>query len=417
MENQKRRVVVTGMGVIAPNGIGLAEFWESLINGRSAVKKISYFDASSYPCQVAAEVSKFEPIDYMDLKTSKRIDKFAQFALGASILAIEDANLNLNKIDSYKIGCAFATGIGGGICKENQHLIFIEKGIKRINPFAAIMICPHSAVGIISEKLKIKGPNLTISSGCTSGLDAVYSACNLIKSGDAEIMIVGAGEAPITPYITAIFCAARLLSSNSSENPEETVKPYDKFASGTALGEGGAVLILEELKNALKRNAKIYGEILGCASCNEAYNIFKIDPSGDTTAEVIKKAIENSKLNKDQIEYINAHGNGSHEYDLNETIGIKKVFNNLSKLIPISSIKPVTGQSFSVTGILQIITSLLVINNKIIPPTLNHKVPANGCDLDYVPERFRKKDVNIALINAIGYGGAHTALIVKNFIY
>ncbi len=411
MLENNRRVVVTGMGVIAPNGIGIDQFWDSLIHGRSGVKKISYFDSSSYPRQVAAEVTQFEPSDYMDSKTAKRLDKFAQFALAAAKMAVEDSKLVINSLDPYKIGVACATGIGGGICKENQHIIFMEKGLKRMSPLAAVMICPHSAAGIISENLKIKGPNFTISSGCTSGLDAIYLAYNTIKLGDADIMLVGAGEAPITPFITTIFCAAGLLSKYNGK-PEETVKPYDKFGSGTVLGEGGAVIVLEELGNAIKRGANIYGEILGYASCNEAYDIFRIDPQGETTEAVIKKAINNANLSLEDIEYINAHGNGSPEYDLNETVAIKKVFGDIAKSIPVTSIKPVTGQSFSVTGILQTITSLLVINHSIIPPTLNHKTPAPGCDLDYVPNRYRYKKVNIALINALGYGGGHTCIIV-----
>jgi 3-oxoacyl-[acyl-carrier-protein] synthase II len=413
---EKRRVVVTGMGVVAPNGIGVDNFWDSLVNGRSGVRKITHFDASSYPCQVAAEVPDFDPTDYMDPKTAKRLDRFAQFALAASKMAFEDSKLNLNLIDPYRIGVICATGIGGGECKENQHIIFMEKGIKRISPFAAVMICAHSAAGIISCEMGIKGPNTTISSGCTSGFDAIYSAYNTIKLGDADVMFVGAGEAPITPYIIGIFCACGLLSKDNGE-PEKTIKPYDIHGCGTALGEGGAILILEELQSALKRKAKIYGEILGYNSCNEAYNIFKIDPSGETTAIGIKKAIENARIGLEDVDYINAHGNGSPEYDLNETVAIKKVFGKLAISIPVTSIKPITGQSFSVTGILQMITSLLVFEHNIIPPTTNHKVSPPGCDLFYVPNHFIKKEVNVALMNSLGYGGGHTILIAGKFKY
>ncbi|MBS3919066.1 MAG: beta-ketoacyl-ACP synthase II [Deltaproteobacteria bacterium] len=416
MDNQKRRVVITGMGVVAPNGIGIDNFWDSLVHGRSAVRRITHFDASSYPCQVAAEVPDFDPTDYMDPKTAKRLDKFAQFALVASKMAVEDSKFDLDLIDPYRIGVAIATGIGGGECKENQHIIFMEKGVKRISPFTAVMICTHSAAGIISCELGVKGQNITISSGCTSGLDAIYSAYNAIQLGDADIMFAGAGEAPITPYIIAIFCAAGLLSRDNGE-PERTIKPYDSRGEGTVLGEGGAILILEELQSALKRKAKIYGEILGYASCNEAYNIFRIDPSGEATAMVMKKAIEIAHLSIKDIDYINAHGNGSPEYDLNETVAIKKVFGKSANSIPVTSIKPVTGQSFSVTGILQMITCLSVIKHGIIPPTMNHTIPSIGCDLDYVPNHFRKKEVNIALMNALGYGGGHTALIAGRFNY
>jgi 3-oxoacyl-(acyl-carrier-protein) synthase len=317
-------------------------------------------------------------------------------------------------MDPYKVGVVIATGIGGGESKENQHLIFMEKGIKRISPFAAVMICTHSAAGIISCELGIKGPNTTISSGCTSGLDAIYAAYNAIKLGDADIMLAGAGEAPITPYIVAIFCSCGLLT-RSNGDPKRAIKPYDNNADGTVLGEGGAVLVLEELQSALKRKAKIYGEISGYASCNEAYNIFKIDPSGEATSVVIKKALENAHLRPQDIDYINAHGNGSPEYDLNETLAVTKAFGELAYRIPITSIKPVTGQSFAVTGILQTITCLLVIRNSIIPPTINHVNPRSRCNLDYVPNHFRKCEVNNALMNSLGYGGGHTVVIVSKF--
>jgi 3-oxoacyl-[acyl-carrier-protein] synthase II len=317
-------------------------------------------------------------------------------------------------MDPYKVGVVIATGIGGGECKESQHLIFMERGIKRINPYAAVMICTHSAAGIISCELGIRGPNTTISSGCTAGLDAIYAAYNAIKLGDADIMLAGAGEAPITPYIVAIFCSCGLLTKSNGD-PKKAIKPYDNHADGTVLGEGGAVLILEELQSALERKARIYGEISGYASCNEAFNIFKIDPSGETTSVVIKKAIENAHLKPQDIDYINAHGNGSPEYDLNETLAIRKAFGELASRIPITSIKPITGQSFALTGILQMITCVLAIRNSIIPPTINHESPRPDCNLDYVPNHFRKCEVNNALMNSLGYGGGHTAVIVSKF--
>ena len=409
---EKRRVVITGMGVVAPNGIGVENFWDSLVHGRSGIGRITHFDASSYPCQIAAEVKDFDPTDYMDFKTSKRLARFAQFALAASRMAVDDAKLDLHLIDPQRIGVIIGTGIGGGECKETQHIVFMEKGLKRMSPYAAVMICTHSAAGIISCELGIKGQNMTVSSGCTAGLDAIYSAHNAIKYGDADIMIVGAGEAPITPYINAIFYTCGLLSRKNGD-PSKVVKPFDVHGDGTVLGEGGAVLILEDLQSALKRKSRIYGEILSYASCNEAYSIFKIDPSGDGTVAVMKKAIENANLRVEEINYINAHGNGVPEYDLNESVAIKKVFGKSAYSIPVTSIKPITGQSFSVTGVLQMITCLLVINHSIIPPTINHTTPLKNCDLDYVPNLFRKKEVNIALMNALGYGGGHTALIVS----
>ncbi len=411
---EKRRVVITGMGVIAPNGIGVDAFWDSLVHGHSGIRKITHFDASTYPCQVAAEIPGFYPKDYMDPKTAKRLARFAQFALAASRMAIEDSKIDLSSTDPYRIGVIIGTGIGGGDCIEDQYTIFLEKGIRRLSPYGAVMICTHSAAGIISQQFGLKGPNTTIAAGCTSGLDAIYSAYNTIRLGDADIMLAGAGEAPITPCSIALFCVSGLLSRNNGD-PSTTLRPYDFNGDGTVLGEGGALLILEDLQSALKRKAKIYGEILGYASGNEAYNIFDIDPSAEAASIVMTKAIENAHLKPVDIDYINAHGNGSPEYDLNETLTIKKVFGELAFRIPVTSIKPITGQSFSVAGILQAITSLLVINKGIIPPTINHERPHPNCDLDYVPHRFRRAEVNRALINSSGYGGGHTVMIVGKF--
>ena len=410
----RRRVVITGMGVVAPNGIGIENFWDSLVHGRSAIRKITHFDASSYPCQVAAEVSDFDPTAYMPPKTAKRAARFAQFVLAASRMALEDSKLDLGSIDPYTIGVILGTGIGGGDCIEEQYSIFMEKGIKRLSPFGAVMICTHSAAGLISCEFGLKGPNTTIAAGCTSGLDAIYSAYNAIRIGDADIMLAGAGEAPITPCSIALFCACGLLSKSNGD-PDKILRPYDVNGKGTVLGEGGALIILEELQSAISRRARIYGEVLGYASGNEAYNIFEIDPTAESASVVMRKALKRAGLDPEEIDYINAHGNGSPEYDLNETLTIKNVFGELAYKIPISSIKPVTGQSFSVTGILQMISSLLVMDRSIIPPTLNHKDPHPKCDLDYVPYHFRKAEVNTVLMNSLGYGGGHTVLIAKKF--
>jgi 3-oxoacyl-[acyl-carrier-protein] synthase II len=403
------------MGVVAPNGIGIENFWDSLVHGRSGIRRITHFDPSSYPCQVAAEVPDFNPTDYMAPKTVKRLARFAQFALAASKMAIEDSKIDLSTVDLYRIGVTIGTGIGGGDFSESHYSAFMEKGVKRLSPFAAIMICTHSAVGIICYELGLKGYNTTVASACNSGLDALCLAYNSIRLGDADIMLTGAGEAPITPYIVALFCAGNILTRNNGTRPREALRPFDRDGDGIVLGEGGASLILEDLEHALKRKAKIYGEILGYASGNEAYDLFKIDPSGNTASMVMKKSITNANLEPSDINYINAHGNGLIEYDLNETSAIKKAFGELAYQIPVTSIKPITGQSFSVTGILQMITCLLVINKNIIPPTINQFNRHPNCDLDYVPNHFRKCEVKTALMNAHGFGGSHTVMIISRF--
>jgi 3-oxoacyl-[acyl-carrier-protein] synthase II len=413
---EERRVVITGMGVVAPNGIGIENFWKSLVQGKSGVAKITHFDASSYPCQVAAEVLGFDPARYMDPKTAKRLSRFAQFALAASRLAVEDSEIDLTRIDPFRTGVVIGTGIGGGESIENQFSIFMEKGIKRLSPFAAVMICTHSAAGIITCELKIKGPNTTVAAACNSGLDAIYLAYNSIRFGDADLMLAGAGEAPITPCNTGIFCANGTLAKTNGAFPEETLKPFDADARGTVLGEGGGIVVLEDLQHALERKAKIYGEIVGYASGNESYDLFDIEPTGNTAARVMTKAVENAGLEPKDIDYISAHGNGLLKHDLIETLSIKNAFGELAYQIPVTSIKPITGQSFALTGVFQMTTCLLVIKEGIIPPTINHVNPQPDCDLDYVPHRYRKMKVDTALMKARGFGGSHTSLIVKKFI-
>jgi 3-oxoacyl-[acyl-carrier-protein] synthase II len=403
-------VVITGMGVVAPNGIGTETFWNSLLHGRSAVDRITRFDASSYPCQLAAEVSNFDPTDYMDPRTARRLDRFAHFALASSAMAINQSELKIPYKNPYRIGVFVGTAIGGGETIETQHLIFVEKGFKRIMPFTVEAISTHSASALISQSFGLKGPNTTTSSGCNSGMDACYMAYNSIRLGDADVIVVAAGEAPITPYTVGIFSAVGVLSTQNGD-PRAVVKPYDIDASGMILGEGGGALILEELHHAMDRGAKIYGEILGCSSVTEGY-MFGTKTDTEVMAKAYEEALDKSHLNSKDVQYINSHGNGILEYDAGETESIKKAFGELAYKIPVSTIKPVTGQSLSATGIYQVITSLLAITHNIIPPTTNHKNPAPGCDLNYVPGHYIEKDVNVAIMNAHGFGGRHTVLVI-----
>lgn len=412
---EKRRVVITGMGVVAPNGIGIDNFWDSLVHGQSAVRRITHFDASSYPSQIAAEVPEFDPTDYMDPKTEKRLARFAQFALAASEMAIEDSELNLDHEDPYKAGVYIGTAMGGMDVIQSQHAIFMEKGLKRMSPFAVVSSSTHSASAIIACNFGLKGTNTTVSAGCNSGLDATFLAYNAIRLGDADVMIMGAAEAPITPCTYASFCAIG-LHSRENNNPKKAVKPYDINADGMVLGEGAAILVLEELQRAIKREAKIYGEILGYSSLNEAFDFIEVDTSCETMALDIETALKKASLDLCELDYINSHGNGILSYDILETEAIKRVFGELAYTIPMSSIKPITGHSISATGIWQTIASLLAIKNNIIPPTINIENPDPKCDLDYVSKGFRKKEVRTALINTHGFGGRLTSLIVTKFL-
>lgn len=410
----QKRVVVTGMGVVAPNGIGIDNFWDSLVHGRSGVRKITHFDASSYPSQIAAEVPDFNPTDYMDSKTEKRLSRFAQLALASAQMAVEDSQIDFTTEDPYRVGVYIGSAIGGVDVIETQHAIFMEKGFHRVSPLTVVSSSTHSASGIISCQFNLQGTNTTIAAGCNSGLDAAFLAFNAIRTGDADIMVTGAGESPITPYIYAAFCASSNLSKGNQE-PEKALKPYDINADGMVLGEGGAILILEELHHALNRGAKIHGEILGYSSLNEAFDLFGVGTRNGTMAANFRQVIEKAKVPITEIDYINAHGNGILPYDISETEAIKGVFGELSHNIPVTSIKPITGHSIAATGINQIITSLLTIKHGIIPPTMNLEAPAPQCDLNYVPNKALRTEVKTVLINAHGFGGRITSLIVRKF--
>jgi 3-oxoacyl-[acyl-carrier-protein] synthase II len=409
---EKRRVVITGMGVVAPNGIGIENFWDSLVHGRSGVKKINHFDVSTYLCQIAGIVTDFNPTDYMDFKAAKRLSRFAQFALAASQMAAEDSGIDFSREDPNRMGVFVGTAIGGGDVIETQHNIFIEKGAKRIAPFAVVSISTHSASGAISCEFNLKGPNTTIASGCNTGLDTAYLAFNEIRLGDADVMVVSAGESPVTPYIQALFSATGFLSRENQE-PWKAVKPYDLNADGIVLGEGGASIILEELRHALERGARVYGEIVSYSSLNEAFDLVEVSPDNTTSTLNFKQVLERGNIDIREVDYINAHGNGLLSYDITETKAIKEVFGELAYNIPVTSIKPITGQSMSAVGAYQIITSLLAMKHSIIPPTINLRDPAPECDLNYVANGFIKKEVQTALINAHGFGGRLTALIVR----
>jgi 3-oxoacyl-[acyl-carrier-protein] synthase II len=411
---EKRRVVITGMGVVAPNGIGIENFWDSLVHGRSGIRKITHFNASSYPCQVAAEVPDFDPTDYMDLKTARRIGRFAQFALAAAKMAVNDSDIDFGREDPYRIGNFVGTGIGGGDIIETQNEIFSEKGFKRISPHTAISVSTHSASGIIACEFNLKGPNTTIAAGCNSGLDALYLAFNAIRFGDADMILVAAAEAPITPFCYAIFCASGNLSRETFE-PLKAVKPYDLNADGMVLGEGGGALIVEELKHALERKTKIYGEIIGYSAANEAFDLFGIGTESGPMIYNLKQALNRASLKTTDIDYINAHGNGILSYDIGETEAVKGAFAELAYSIPVTSIKPITGHSISATGIWQTITCFLAMKHSIIPPTINIQNPAPGCNLNYIPNHYVRKEVQAAMINSHGFGGRLTALVVRKF--
>lgn len=396
-----RRVVITGLGVVAPNGIGKEEFWDSLISGRSGIGRITSFDTSGLPVQIAGEVKGFDPTKYMTPKRAKVMTKVTQFAVASAKMAVEDAGLEITDSNREEIGVCF-----GNICGrpdfEEDYRRYLKRGYKGLHPLSAASFCPHSLTAYVSTELGIKGVAETISSGCTAGLDAIIWGFSQIRKGMAKVVISGGADAFLSPFTFAAACASGNLSRSGC-------RPYDLNHDGIVLGEGGAAVVLEDLENALSRGANIYAEILGFGWASEGG--MGGDTSGEAAARAIKSALSMAGLDPTEIDYINSHGNGMPHYDLAETRGFKLVFGDRIYNLPVSSIKPITGQAFSATGVYQVISVCMTLKTSVVPPTLNHEIPDSECDLDYVPGKVRKGRIKKALVNAQNFG-THTVLIL-----
>jgi 3-oxoacyl-[acyl-carrier-protein] synthase II len=408
---EKRRVVITGMGVVAPNGIGVDNFWDSLVHGRSAIRRITHFDASSYPCQVAGEVDQFHPYNFMSSKNAKRATRYAQFALVAAISAVEDSGLSTKELETRNVGIFIANSIGGVDLLEQQLFILHEKGLRRLNPATAALAYPQSAASLLAVEFRIKGPTMTIATGCPGGIQAIDMATQLMHKGEIDIAIVGGTETPITPFTLAAFCASKGLSEANGA-PERASRPFDRTRSGYILSEGAGVVILETLERALSRSPRVYGEILGCSSTNDGYSIFDIDPSGDGLYRAMKNALKEANISPAEVDYISAHAPSIVLTDQVETAAIKKTFGELAYQIPVSSIKSMIGQPLAAAGIFQLISCLLGFRDQIIPPTINYEFPDPHCDLDYVPNCARRSELKVNLINTHGFGGINASAVV-----
>lgn len=405
-----RRVAITGLGVIAPNGIGKEEFWSNLISGRSGIGRITTFDASKLPVQIAGEVKDFDPAKYISSKRIKHLTKVAQFAIASAKMAVEDAKLEVTDANRERIGVCFGNLYGKPDVFETDYQRYLKKGVKGIHPLTSVNSCPHSLTVYVSNELGLRGITGTIASGCTAGLDAIIWGFSQIRDNKAEVIIAGGAESILYPFMFSAACASGNFSEEKEE-PEKACKPYDLNRSGIVLGEGGAAVVLEDLEHALDRGAEIYGEILGFGLSTEEEGITKVDISGESIAKAIKQALAMARLDLSDIDYINAHGNGMRNYDIAETNGFKLVFDDKAYNIPVSSIKPITGQSLSVTGVLQVIASCLILRAGILPPTINYETPDPKCDMDYVPNRARRARVRNILINAQNFG-THTVIIL-----
>lgn len=410
----KRRVVITGMGVISPIGIGKEAFFSSLKEGKSGVGLISRFNPEGLSTKIAAEVKDFEPIAYIDKKEAKRMDRFTQFAVAASKMALEDAIMNHEEIDEDRMGVCLGSGIGGIETFENQHKVMTDKGVGRVSPFFIPMMISNIASGYISMTFNAKGPNMTVVTACASATNAIGEAYRIIERNDADIMITGGTEASITPLSIAGFCSMKALSERNDE-PEKASRPFDKDRDGFVMGEGSGILILEELEHAQKRGARIYGEIVGYGSTADAYHITAPAPDGEGALKAMKKAMQDACINPEQIDYINAHGTSTELNDKYETMAIKKLLGQHAYKVSVSSTKSMTGHLLGAAGAVEAIACLMTINEGIIPPTINYSKADENCDLDYVPNICKKASVNYAMSNSLGFGGHNASIILKKY--
>lgn len=411
---EKRRVVITGLGLVTPLGIGVNETWEGLLQGRSGVGKITLFDASSYPVQIAAEVKNFDPSQYIEPKEIKKMDRFIHFAIAATEMAMKDSGLKITPENAPRVGVIIGSGMGGLPMIEHYHKTLLEKGHRRISPFFIPMIIINLAAGHISIRYGAKGPNSSPCTACATGSHSIGDAFRIIQRGDADAMIAGGTEAVITPMGIAGFTAMKALSTRNDE-PERASRPFDIDRDGFVMGEGAGILILEELGHALRRGAKIYGEIIGYGMSGDAYHITAPAPEGEGAARCMEAAIRDAGIRPEEVDYINAHGTSTKYGDELETMAIKKVFGDHAYKLSVSSTKSMTGHLLGAAGGVEAVITVLSIYNNIIPPTINLEKPDPACDLDYVPNKARKAEVKCAISNSFGFGGTNACLIFKKF--
>ena len=411
----KRRVVITGVGMITPLGIGVEQSWEGLLAGRSGIGKITQFDAANFPTRIAGEVDGFNPEEYIEPKEIKKMDRFIHFALAAAQMAMNDSGLKITAENAERAGVIVGSGIGGLRSIEHYHSVLLEKGPRRITPFFIPMLVVNLASGQISIRFGAKGPNSAVVTACATGSHAIGDAFKIIQRGDADAMIAGGTEAVITPLGIGGFNAMKALSTRNDE-PEKASRPFDMDRDGFIMGEGAGIMILESLETALERGAGIYAEIAGYGMAADAYHITAPSPNGEGAARCMKMALQDAGVGPSVVNYINAHGTSTKAGDEIETYAIKTVFGEYAYKIPVSSTKSMTGHLLGAAGGVESVVSILSIRNDIIPPTINLDTPDPECDLDYVPKQARRTTVNYALSNSFGFGGTNACLLFRKFI-
>lgn len=410
----QHRVAVTGIGVVSPIGIGKDRFWESLVAGRSGVGRITRFDVSGWDTQIAAEVRDFDPLLWMERKEVRRNDRFVQFAYAASRLALDDAQFAITRENAPRVGILIGSGIGGAETWEEQHRILIEKGPNRVSPFFIPMIIINMASGVVSILLGARGPNASVVTACATGGNAIGDATRIIQRGEADVMLAGGSEATITPLSLAGFVSMKAMSRRN-DAPERASRPFDANRDGFVMGEGSGVVLLENLEQALRREAHIYGELVGYGMSGDAYHITQPDPEADGASRSIRNALHDARMEPSEIDYINAHGTSTPYNDRTETLAIKKVFGDHARRVAVSSTKSMTGHLLGAAGGVELVACALALEHQILPPTINYETPDPECDLDYVPNTARPAAVRTAMSNAFGFGGHNAILILRKY--
>src|SRR5438067_2399882 len=417
-----RRVVVTGLGALTPVGNTAEELWSALKQARSGVGPITKFDATTknaqgefeYATRIAAEVKNFDPLQYVDKKEARRLDPFLQYAMACGVMAVDDAGLDTSKVDGTRFGVLIGSGIGGIQTLLSNHDTLREKVPDRVSPFFIPMMIVNMASGLVSMRFGAKGPNSAVVTACATGNHAIGDALRHIQRGDADVMIAGGAEAIFIPLTIAGFCAMKAMSTRNGE-PGKASRPFDAGRDGFVCGEGGGVLVLESLDHARRRDARIYGEIVGYGMTGDAHHMTAPDPEGDGAARAMAGALTDAQLSPSEIDYINAHGTSTPYNDKFETLAIKRVFGEYARKLAVSSTKSMTGHLLGAAGGIEAIATVLSLHHGLLPPTINYETPDPDCDLDYVPNQARKQDIETALSNAFGFGGTNATLAFRKY--
>ena len=410
----KRRVVVTGLGVISPVGSGVEKFWKSLIEGKSGIRPITHFDASLFDCRICGDVLDYNPLDHFNSKEARHLSRFVQFAAVASREAVRNAQLDLQKLDLDRVGVLIGSGIGSIDTLEHEHQKFLEKGPSRITPHFIPKIIINEAAGQVSIETGARGPVTCVATACSTATNAIGDAFRFIQYGDADVMIAGGTESATTVMGVGGFCALKALSRRN-DAPEKASRPFDLNRDGFVMAEGAGIVILETLEHAKRRGAPILAEMIGYGRTSDAFHITAPESSGRGAAKAMELAIKDAGLTPKDISYINAHGTSTELNDKVETLAVKKVFGEYARKVPMSSTKSMTGHLLGAAGGVEFAASVFTIRDGLIPPTINYETPDPGCDLDYVPNVARRAKVDVVMSNSLGFGGHNATVIVKKF--